>query len=37
MYHGVKSSSVYRQYLSDPQRLKNQRLSVIIKDAIKIM
>lgn len=37
MYHGVQNSSVYRQFLSDPHRLKSTRLSDVIKQAIKIM
>lgn len=37
MYHGMKNSSVYRQYISDPNRLKYEPLSDVIKDAINIM
>ena len=37
MYHGRKNNSRYRQYLSDPKRLKDEPLSDVIKGVIALM
>ena len=37
MYYGRRKNSKFRQFLSDPKRLKEEPLSDVIKGAIELM